>query len=90
MGEFLVPAIDDYRIDLTLGEGVNARTVNMPLRPFTLIGTTSRPSRVDKRLFSRFTIYNFKPYTDEELSEIVRIMAFRSGLSTCRLRVLFS
>ncbi len=35
--EFLYPAMEDFRIDLTLGEGVSARTLNMPLRPFTLI-----------------------------------------------------
>jgi Holliday junction DNA helicase RuvB len=40
--EFLYPAMEDFRIDLTLGEGVNARTINMPLRPFTLIGATTR------------------------------------------------
>src|SRR6187399_3392863 len=40
--EFLYPAMEDFRIDITLGEGVNARTLNMPLRPFTLIGAPTR------------------------------------------------
>ncbi|MEX0711669.1 MAG: AAA family ATPase, partial [Pirellulales bacterium] len=40
--EFLYPAMEDFRIDITLGEGVNARTINMALRPFTLIGATTR------------------------------------------------
>ena len=40
--EFLYPAMEDFRIDITLGEGVNARTINMPLKPFTLIGATTR------------------------------------------------
>ena len=40
--EFLYPAMEDFRIDLTLGEGMNARTINMALRPFTLIGATTR------------------------------------------------
>ncbi len=40
--EFLYPAMEDFRIDITLGDGINARTINMPLRPFTLIGATTR------------------------------------------------
>ena len=42
--EFLYPAMEDFRIDLTLGEGVNARVINMQLRPFTLIGATTAPA----------------------------------------------
>jgi Holliday junction DNA helicase RuvB len=38
--EFLYPAMEDFRIDITLGDGVAARTINMPLRPFTLVGAT--------------------------------------------------
>ncbi len=40
--EFLYPAMEDFRIDILLGDGVNARTINMALRPFTLIGATTR------------------------------------------------
>ena len=40
--EFLYPAMEDFRIDIILGEGVNARTINMPIKPFTLIGATTR------------------------------------------------
>ncbi len=36
--EFLYPAMEDFRVDIILGEGVNARTINMSLRPFSLIG----------------------------------------------------
>ena len=39
--EFMYPAMEDFRVDITLGEGVNARTVNMNLRPFTFIGATN-------------------------------------------------
>ena len=35
--EFMYPAMEDFRIDITVGEGISARTVNMSLRPFTLI-----------------------------------------------------
>ncbi len=77
----IVPAVEDFCIDLTLGEGRDRQTLNMPLKPFTLIGTTSKPSRVNRELLSWLTVYSFKPYTDEEFSQIVRIMAFQSKLN---------
>src|SRR5215216_4091917 len=40
--EFIYPAMEDYRIDIVLGEGVNARTIALKLKPFTLIGATTR------------------------------------------------
>ena len=80
MGEFLVPVMEESRVDLTLGEGENARLISMALRPFTIIGTTSRPSRVNRNLLSWFTTYNFKPFSDVEFSRIVRIMALRSRI----------
>src|SRR5471030_2978822 len=52
--EFLYPAMEDFRIDITLGEGVNARTINMPLRPFTLIGATARAGMISAPLRDRF------------------------------------
>jgi Holliday junction DNA helicase RuvB len=65
--EFLYPAMEDFRIDLILGEGVNARTINMPLKPFTLIGLLSAPLR------DRFQMREHLDfYTVEELAEIVR------------------
>ena len=48
--EFLYPAMEDFRIDLTLGEGVNARTINMQLKPFTLIGATTRTGLISAPL----------------------------------------
>ena len=52
--EFLYPAMEDFRIDILLGEGVNARTINMPLRPFTLIGATTRAGMISAPLRDRF------------------------------------
>src|SRR6201988_3563275 len=52
--EFFYPAMEDFRIDITLGEGVNARTINMPLRPFTLIGATTRTGLLSAPLRDRF------------------------------------
>lgn len=71
--EFLYPAMEDFRIDLTLGEGVNARTINMSLRPFTLIGATTRTGLLSAPLRDRFVMREHLDfYTVAELSEIVR------------------
>ena len=56
--EFLYPAMEDFRIDLTLGDGINARTVNMPLSPFTLIGATTRTGLLSAPLRDRFQCSN--------------------------------
>jgi holliday junction DNA helicase RuvB len=71
--EFLYPAMEDFRIDLTLGEGVNARTINMSLRPFTLIGATTRTGLLSAPLRDRFQMREHLDfYSVEDLSEIVR------------------
>jgi Holliday junction DNA helicase RuvB len=71
--EFLYPAMEDFRIDLTLGEGVNARTFNMPLKPFTLIGATTRTGLLSAPLRDRFQMREHLDfYTVDELAEIVR------------------
>ncbi len=71
--EFLYPAMEDFRIDLTLGEGVNARTLNIQLKPFTLIGATTRTGLISPPLRDRFQMREHLDfYTVEELSEIIR------------------
>src|SRR5438132_7591444 len=71
--EFLYPAMEDFRIDLLLGDGVNARTINMPLRPFTLIGATTRAGLLSAPLRDRFQMREHLDfYTVDELAEIVR------------------
>lgn len=71
--EFLYPAMEDFRIDLTLGEGVNARVINMTLRPFTLIGATTRSGLLSAPLRDRFLMREHLDfYTVEQLAEIVR------------------
>ncbi len=71
--EFLYPAMEDFRIDITLGEGVNARTINMQLRPFTVIGATTRTGLLSAPLRDRFQLREHLDfYTVEELAEIVR------------------
>ena len=71
--EFLYPAMEDFRIDLTLGEGINARTLNIQLKPFTLIGATTRTGLISAPLRDRFQIREHLDfYTVEELAVIVR------------------
>lgn len=70
--EFLYPAMEDFRVDITLGEGVNARTINMSLRPFTLIGATTRTGLISAPMRDRFQIREHLDfYSVDELSEII-------------------
>lgn len=71
--EFLYPAMEDFRIDLTLGEGVNARTLNIQLKPFTLIGATTRTGLLSAPLRDRFQMREHLDfYTVDELAQIVK------------------
>lgn len=71
--EFMYPAMEDFRVDITLGEGISARTVNMSLRPFTIIGATTRTGLLSAPLRDRFQVReHLEFYSHEELTEIVR------------------
>jgi Holliday junction DNA helicase RuvB len=79
--EFLYPAIEDFRVDITLGDGVAARTINMPLRPFTLIGATTRAGLISAPLRDRFVIReHLDYYAPAELAEIVRRSAVKLSM----------
>ena len=70
--EYMYTAMEDFRIDMILGEGINARTHNFKLRPFTLIGATTRAGMLTGPLRDRFQIREHLDfYTLEELTEIV-------------------
>jgi Holliday junction DNA helicase RuvB len=70
--EFLYTAMEDFRIDIVLGEGVNARTLNLKLQPFTLIGATTRAGMLSAPLRDRFHIrQHLGYYTVDELVEIL-------------------
>ncbi len=65
--------MEDFRIDIVLGEGVNARTHNLWLKPFTLIGATTRAGMLSGPLRDRFQVREHLGfYTIDELAEIVR------------------
>lgn len=79
--EFLYPAMEDFRIDILLGDGVNARTINMALRPFTLIGATTRAGLLSAPLRDRFHIREHLDfYSVDELTEIVERNAKKLGV----------
>jgi Holliday junction DNA helicase RuvB len=74
--EFIYPAMEDFRIDIVLGEGINARTISMRLKRFTLIGATTRSGMLSGPMRDRFKMHeHLEFYTVEELAEIVRVNA---------------
>src|SRR5256884_7215916 len=71
--EILYPALEDYEVDIVIGQGPSARTVKMPLERFTLIGATTRTGLLTSPLRSRFGIvHRLEFYTSADLEEIVR------------------
>lgn len=74
--EYLYPAMEDYRVDITLGEGLNARTVSMQLERFTVIGATTRAGMLTAPLRDRFVNREHLDYYETaELVEIVKTNA---------------
>jgi holliday junction DNA helicase RuvB len=71
--EFIYPAMEDFRIDVTVDTGINARTVQLRVKPFTLIGATTRAGLLSSPLRSRFGLaHHLKFYTPAELTTILR------------------
>jgi holliday junction DNA helicase RuvB len=71
--EILYPALEDYELDIVIGQGPGARSVKVPLQPFTLIGSTTRAGLLTAPLRSRFGIvHRLDFYTDADLEVIVR------------------
>ena len=70
--EILYPAMEDYRLDIMIGEGPSARSVKLELPPFTLIGATTRAGMLTNPLRDRFGIVSrLEFYTRQELTKIV-------------------
>lgn len=70
--EILYPALEDYQIDIMIGEGPAARSVRLDLQPFTLVGATTRAGMLTNPLRDRFGIVaRLEFYTPQELSRIV-------------------
>ena len=81
--EILYPALEDYQIDIMIGEGPAARSVKLDLKPFTLIGATTRAGMLTNPLRDRFGIVGrLEFYTIPELTHIVTRSA---GLLGCQI-----
>ncbi len=71
--EILYPALEDFQIDIMIGEGPAARSVKLDLPPFTLVGATTRAGMLTNPLRDRFGIVaRLEFYTPEELTHIIR------------------
>ncbi len=74
--EFIYPVMEDFRVDVVLGEGMAARTLNLPLKKFTIIGATTRSGMLSSPLRERFGLHEHLEFYDpEELIRIVTINA---------------
>ena len=70
--EFIYPAMEDFRVDFTVDSGLHAKTINFPLKRFTLIGATTRAGLLSAPLRSRFgMLYHLDFYGAEELTAIL-------------------
>src|SRR5207344_67072 len=71
--ETLYPAMEDYVLDIMIGQGPGARSVKMPLQPYTLVGATTRTGLLTSPLRARFGIvHRLDYYDDGDIEEIVR------------------
>lgn len=71
--EFIYPAMEDFKVDFTVDSGMHAKTINFPLKRFTLIGATTRAGLLSAPLRSRFgMLYHMEFYTTAELTQILQ------------------
>jgi Holliday junction DNA helicase RuvB len=71
--EFLYPAMEDFKVDFVVDKGMFARTINVPLKKFTLVGATTRAGSLTAPLRNRFGLfYHLDFYTVEDLRQIVQ------------------
>jgi len=79
--EVLYPAMEEYKLDIVLGEGPHARSIRLDLAPFTLVGATTREGLLTSPLRDRFEVtFRLEFYRPEELAEIVRRAGTRLGV----------
>jgi len=79
--ESLYPAMEDFRLDVLIGDGPHAQTVTLPLTKFTLVGATTRTGLLTSPMRDRFgVVCRLDYYGHEELAEIVSRSAYRLGV----------
>src|SRR5436305_2828943 len=70
--------MEDFRIDIVLGEGMSARTISMPLKRFTLVGATTRSGMLSGPMRDRFRMHeHLEFYTVQELATIIQVNAVK-------------
>ena len=72
--EALMTAVEDFTLELPTDQEPKARSLKLPLKRFTLVGTTSKPWQVDKRLRRWMIRFDFAPYSAQEIGEIVKLI----------------
>ena len=82
--EILYPAMEDYELDIMIGQGPGARSVKVPLQKFTLIGATTRAGLLTAPLRARFGIVHRLDFYNDATSR--RSCAARRGFSACHRR----
>jgi holliday junction DNA helicase RuvB len=79
--EVLYSAMEDFKIDLVLGQGPGARSVELPIRPFTLVGATTRTGLLTSPLLNRFgAVFRLEFYSVPELERVVHRSARLLGV----------
>ena len=81
--ELLYPAMESGSLDIIIGKGPSARTIQLDLPPFTLIGATTRVALLSSPLRSRFSggVYHMEFYSKDEIASILKRSAVRLGIS---------
>ena len=70
--EFIYPAMEDFKVDFTVDSGMHAKTINFPLKRFTLIGATTRAGLLSAPLRSRFgMLHHLEYYSNKDLKQII-------------------
>ncbi len=79
--EFIYPAMEDFRVDFTVDSGMHAKTINIPLQPFTLIGATTRAGLITAPMRARFGIqHHMEFWSDENLQKCIARSAAMLGV----------
>jgi Holliday junction DNA helicase RuvB len=74
--EYIYPAMEDYKVDFVVDSGMHSRTINLPLKPFTLIGATTRAGLLSPPLRTRFGIaHHLEFWSPEDLLQRCRMSA---------------
>ena len=91
--EVLYPAMEDYQLDIVIGQGPGARTVKIDLPPFTLVGATTRAGLLTTPLFERFgVVQRLEFYSEDDLCRIITRSAglLKTAIDTEGARVIAS